>query len=249
MLRSRSSLHRRSVRSFAAPLVVASGYSTSFSLTENPISEGGVWQRGAAEGLDWNNPQTNGVGAFGGAFTLGFDDAIAHLKTSQRAYAANQYVQAVVKRTSGYFPPASDHEIELLTRFSISANDAHGYETLFGLNQSQGYIAVVKWLGTLGSYTPVWDPGAGSISPLVDGDTVRVENTGNAIRIYINGVKVGPSGANNTGVGTNDVDLTTSPGGGLTVWGSGQPGIGFWPHDTSQTLTAYGWKSFAAGDL
>jgi hypothetical protein len=33
-------------------------YSTTFPLTENPISEGGSWTNGGATGLDWANVQT-----------------------------------------------------------------------------------------------------------------------------------------------------------------------------------------------
>ena len=42
----------------AAP-VGPNTYSTSFGLTENPISEGGVWINGAVTGVDWNNVQTS----------------------------------------------------------------------------------------------------------------------------------------------------------------------------------------------
>jgi hypothetical protein len=43
-------------------------YATSFSLTENPISEGGKWINGGVTGLDWGNVQTctncsSGVGS------------------------------------------------------------------------------------------------------------------------------------------------------------------------------------------
>src|SRR5215813_11451279 len=40
-------------------------YSTTFPLTENPISEGGSWTNGGATGLDWANVQTTPGLSFG----------------------------------------------------------------------------------------------------------------------------------------------------------------------------------------
>ena len=38
-----------------APAAQAMSYSTTFPLTENPISEGGRWLGGASVGLDWGD--------------------------------------------------------------------------------------------------------------------------------------------------------------------------------------------------
>ncbi len=196
------------------------------------MSEGGKWVDGKAVGGGWNNPLSAGGKAYAsvlsGATGNRYDDSVAHLSTSVQAFNANQYAQATVYLVSGY--TATSHEVELLLRFSISSNNAHGYEILWGIS---GYIAVVRWNGAPGSYTAIYDPGVGSIPVPRDGDVLRAEISGNTITVQRNG----------STVATVDV---TSPGG--TVWSSGQPGIGFWPVDGA-TPKNYGWKSFEAGNL
>lgn len=207
---------------------------TTFGTTENPISEGGIWVRGAAEGDDWNNPLTTGGHAVASvASGLGgsrYDDSIAHLSTSYRSFAANQYAKGTVYKAAGYDPDGS-HEIELLLRWNITSGNARGYETLIGITASnQGYIAIVRWNGSLGSYTALYDPGAGSIALPADGDVFEARISGTTITVYRNGSAI--SGATAT-------DSTYS---------SGQPGIGFWPVDGALP-GSYGWAYFEAGDL
>jgi hypothetical protein len=216
--------------------IVSAGtsYSTNFALTENPLSEGGIWKVGKADGGQWNDPRTstNRCYASTNADTGSsrYADDVAHLKTSFKTFSPNQFAQATVFRQAGY-SPAGGHEVELLLRFTISANDAHGYEILWG---HSGYIAIVRWNGPLGSYTPLFDPGSGSIPPPVEGDTLRAEIVGNIISAYRNG--------SSTPVARVDV---SSAG---TVYASGQPGVGFWPVDGSVAQNL-GWKAFSAGDL
>ena len=204
-------------------------YTTSFDQTENPLSEGGTWINGKAVGLDWNNVKTESGRAVGSVL-LGasrYADDIAIL--SGPAFAANQYAQATVYLAPGYSPPGN-HEVELLLRFSVSAHDAHGYEVLWG---RAGYIAIVRWNGPVGNYTPLYDPGVGSIPQPVDGDVLRAEISGNRITVYRNGSSVA------------SVDITSAGG---AVYSTGQPGIGFWPVDGA-TPENYGWKTFDAGGL
>jgi len=206
-------------------------YSTTFNFTENPISDGGKWINGKADGLDWNNPRTVPGEAFASTLSgLGlsrYADSIAHLSTSLVAtFAADQYAEGTVYHAAGYNPGASSgHELELLLRFQITLNNARGYEVLWGI---QGYIAIVRWNGALGNYTPLYDPGLGSISVPADGDVLRAEITGNTITVYKNGSLV----------------ATVSD----STYATGQPGMGFWPVDgaTPQNL---GWKSYRAGNL
>ena len=208
-------------------------YSTVFNSTENPISEGGAWIDGKEVGLDWNNPRTLPGQAF--ASTLSgllagsdplrrYDDSIAHLSTSVATFASNQYAQGTVYKAAGYTTSGS-HEVELLLRFQTTAHNARGYEILWGIS---GYVAIVRWNGPLGNYTPLYDPGVGSISVPADGDVLRAEIIGSTISVYKNG---------------NLVKSVTD-----TTYASGQPGMGFWPVDgaTPQNL---GWKSFQAGNL
>jgi hypothetical protein len=195
-------------------------YSTSFPATESPLSEGGKWLNGKALGVYWNDAQSVPGKAFGAAFTPYYDDDIAVLTTS---FGANQYAEATVYRAANYSPGVS-HEVELLLRFQITPNNARGYEVLWG---HAGNMAVVRWNGPLGDYTPLLDNV--QIGPAVDGDVLRAEITGGVIKVFKNGVLVGTSPPNST-------------------WTDGQPGIGFWPKPGA-TLQNYGWKKFKAGNL
>ena len=215
---------RDSAEANAAPSPIpAASYSTNFGLTENPISEGGKWINGKAVGIDWNNVQSVPGKAYAADFTglpSRYSDPIAHLNTS---FTANQYAQGTVSRVPGYRNTNDLHEIELLLRFQITANNARGYEVLWG---QDGQMAIVRWNGPLGSYTPLVDNL--QIGAAVDGDVLRVEIIGNVIRAYRNGALVATA---------TDSSYST-----------GQPGMGFWPTPGS-TLQSYGWKRFEAGSL
>jgi hypothetical protein len=201
-------------------------YTTSFDLTENPLSEGGRWITGKLVGLDWNNPLTESghvrASVRSGLTGNRYDDSIAHLSDSFVDFSPNQYVQATVYRAPGYAPSGSKHEVELLLRFAIAAHNARGYEVLWGWD---GDFAVVRWNGPLGNYTTLY---SNFLEQLVDGDVVRAEINGSTIRVYKNGV------------------LKAAPTDG--TFSDGQPGIGFWPVDSS-TPANYGWKDVAAGNL
>jgi hypothetical protein len=204
----------------APPPPPGASFSTNFNSTENPISASGQWINGKVVGLDWNNAQSVPGEAYGAAFATGYDDDIAVLNIT---FTANQYAQGTVHRLPGY-SPGVNHEIELLLRFQITANNARGYEVLWA---HQGNMAIVRWNGPLGNYTPLVDNLV--IGQAVDGDVLRAEITGSVIKVYKNGSLV-----------------ATSPSD--TTWTTGQPGIGFWPKPGA-TLKSYGWKNFQAGSL
>src|SRR5262249_55008869 len=109
-------------------------------------------------------------------------------------------------------------------------HDAHGYEVLWGI---PGYMAVVRWNGPVTSYTPIYDPGTGSIPKPKDGDVLRAQINGNIIQVFVNGTQVGPN-----------IDVSSAG----NVWTSGQPGMGFWPVDGAIPGN-YGWKAWQAGNL
>jgi hypothetical protein len=218
-----------------APAAGTSPFSTSFpSTAENPISEGGKWVNGKAVGLDWNDVQTVPGKAYAsrnsGLASSRYDDSITHLSTSFMAFPANQYAQGTVFRAPSYDPSPGLHEAELHLRFQTTAHNARGYEVMWGIT---GYLAIVRWNGALGDYTPIVDTGNPGIGAPADGDVLRAEISGNIITIYKNGSSV------------KTVDVTSIPG---TVWGDGQPGMGFWPVDGS-TAANYGWKNYQAGNL
>jgi hypothetical protein len=208
-------------------------YAINFTLTENPISDGGKWVNGMAAGLYWNNVQSIPGKAYAGMPSglngSRYDDSIAHLDASFFAFPPNQYAQGTVYRAPGYDPSPSFHEVELHLRFQTTAGNARGYEVMWGIT---GYLAIVRWDGPLGVYTPLLDTGDPGIGAPVDGDVLRAEIRGNALTIYKNGSVV------------NSIDVTSVG----AVWADGQPGMGFWPVDGSIPEN-YGWKNFEAGAL
>ncbi len=212
----------------ATTQAVANSYTTNFVATENPISESGNWINGKAKGVDWNNVKTANGRATATVVSGNpsrYNDSIAKLNSS---FSSNQYAQATVYRASGYDPSPSGHEVELLLRFNITPNSASGYEILWG---APGYLAVVRWNGPLGDYTPLLDTGLPGIGPAVDGDVFRAEINGNTIAVLKNGSVVAT------------VDIRSSGG---AVYTTGQPGMGFWPVDGA-SIDKFGWKSYTAG--
>jgi hypothetical protein len=204
-------------------------YSTNFNLTENPITEAGNWICGKAVGLDWNNPLSASGKAYASVLSgltgRRYDDSIAHLNPSFLTFNPNQYAQGTVYRVSGYSPAGSKHEVELLLRFQITAHRARGYEVLWGHN---GDFAIVRWNGPIGDFKILGFTGPGP-GRAVDGDVLRAEIVGNIIRVFKNGSLVG----------TGPSDAT---------WADGQPGMGFWPVDSSTPIN-YGWKNYEAGNI
>jgi hypothetical protein len=213
----------------ATPVAVVPSYSTNFNLTENPISEGGNWVGGKAVGLDWNNPLSAAGKAYASVLSglsgRRYDDSVAHLNASFLTFNANQYAQGTVYRVPGYSPAGSKHEVELLLRFQITAHHARGYEVLWGHG---GDFAIVRWNGLIGDYKDLGFTGPGP-GTAVDGDVLRAEIIGDVIRVFKNGSLVG--------TGPSD-----------TMWTDGQPGMGFWPVDSSAPVS-YGWKNYEAGNL
>lgn len=187
----------------APPPGAAVTYSTTFDLTENPISEGGRWLN---TGTLWTPVRTANGLAFG---TNGpqnaYDDSYAYLS----GFGPNQQGEAVV-----YVDPAllgDPHEVELLLRWADSPGNARGYECLFHFN---GQIQLMRWNGGFGQFDEI--PGAtGSKSlgrALVTGDVIKATISGNTINAYINGVLLS--------------QVTDS------MWPTGQPGIGFFKRTT-----------------
>jgi len=197
------------------------GYSTTFTSAENPISDGGRWRNGKAQGGYWNDVQTVPGKAYGAQVVNGYDDDIAVLTTS---FNPNQYAQATVTRASAYSPGVA-HEVELLLRFQITNGNARGYEVLWG---QQGYLNIIRWNGSLGDFTGIVSIEGWQIGPAVEGDVLRAEVVGDTISVYRNGSLVASARDSR--------------------WTDGQPGMGFWPTPGS-TPQNYGWKYYEAGSL
>lgn len=186
-------------------------YSTSFSATENPISEGGRWTNGGDTGSDWQNVRTTTGSpnkAYGtGDSPGGSTDNIAILS----GFPANQSAQATVFIGSGY-TPGSTHEVELLLRFQITANSARGYEVDFSFGGS--LVQIIRWDGTIEDFHPLGntptDPGG-----LASGDVLNATMVGNLITVYKNGSSISTVTDNTFADGNPGMGFFMRPGGTL----------------------------------
>jgi hypothetical protein len=209
------------------------GFTTSFPLTENPVSEG-RWINGGTTGLDWQNTRTTPGLAFGVGVSAGYDDCIACV-SGVGVNTTSHFAQGTCHRVGGYVPPDS-HESELLVGWSISAHVAKGYEISWGI----GLLPQpVRWNGAYGDFTVLgaagWtDTPSGSYgSALVDGDVVKVAYAvigGNVtLTLYRNGAQI--------------LTVQDTSAGKIL---SGQPGLGSFAR-AGATMSSYCWSSFTAG--
>jgi hypothetical protein len=214
-----------SVTSNSATLTVNSGaqetYSTTFPLTENPISESGNWINGGTVGLDWSNVQTTGgVKAWGTQVPSGqgYNDSIAVLKGSWGTDESVTVVSAI--------QPSATNEIEIILHGTITAHNAQLYEVTCSL----GYQGMAKWLGPLGSFTGIGTFNTGVSCPAGTVYTATATTNGDGsvtLNAYINGTLV------------NTYTDTSSP------YTGGSPGIGFWIGSSGNNNDA-GISSFSA---
>jgi hypothetical protein len=203
---------------------LARTYSTTFPLTENPISEGGNWISGDAVGLDWADVCTTpgfAIGLESGG--TGFDDATALLTGT---WGSNQIASAVIFTTNRMSIPYE--EIEVRLRSSLSPHNCDGYEVLFSMKPDAGcYVQIVRWNGPLGDFTYVAQA-FGSQYVVNTGDTISGSISNHILTAYINGAPV-----------LQGTDSTYS---------SGSPGIGIFIQGASGVNHDYGVTSFTATD-
>ena len=208
-------------------------YSTTFPLTENPISEGGNWINGTSASTSWASVRTTTSFAFGNSTVGTYGDATALVTGS---WGPEQTVQATVHIVS---PPTSgDAEVELRLRSAISPNSINGYEILCSVNPNSVYLQIVKWMGPINSFSYVQQGGStlcreGDVLKATITTTTSGGTTSAVIKAYVNDVLT------LTGTDTNV--------GGTGPYLSGSPGVGFYNHGGSDP-TMYGFSSFTASD-
>jgi hypothetical protein len=206
---------------FAASVAPAESYSTTFPLTENPISEGVNWINGGTVGLDWYNVATTPGLAFGtqpsGGF--GYDDSTALLTGTWGPTQTVSAVVHIVNADNGQF-----EEVELRLRSSISAHSCTGYEFNFGVKSGDPYAQIVRWNGALGNWTGL---DGRTVAPITNGTVVKATAVNNTLTTYINGVAI------------FSVTDSTFP--------TGNPGIGFYLAGDGFGSN-YGFSSFNATD-
>src|SRR5882724_11821469 len=160
-------------------------YTTHFSLTEDPISEGDNWIGGLTVGLDWSNIQTTRARAYGSVLSPGnYNDPTALLTGS---WGPNQTAQATV-----YSINQSDaiyEEVELRLRSALSAHQCTGYEIDFRVSSSStAYLAIVRWNGAVGNFTYLVTY-RGARYGVSNGDVIKASIIGTTIRVYKNGMQ------------------------------------------------------------
>lgn len=211
-------------------------FTTSFPATENPISQGGIWTRGLAEGLSWTNPATGLASdstthvAYGARVSSNaFDDAIAHLSL----YSADHWCQGTIYNDGSV---TGLPEVELLIRWAITANNARGYEVDI---LSDGRCIPVRWNGALSNFT------LGSTfttnASMLNNAVWRAQIVGNILSCTCNGNPV------------FSIDITSHFGAGA-VWSSGNPGMGYYgnngtPDPNTQANRHFALKAYSAGNL
>src|SRR6185436_4324590 len=117
-------------------------YSTSFPLTEDPISEGGNWQT-TTTGTFNNLVSTSGGNAFG-LGSSGTNDSVACLVG---AYGRDQTVTCTAFKGGA----SGSAEIEIHLRCQILTNQVKTYE--IDILPSVDACVIVKWNGDQGDFT------------------------------------------------------------------------------------------------
>ena len=202
-------------------IIINGSYSTNFSATENPISEGGVWINGEATGIDWGNVATIPGLAYGTSLNSQFADPTAVLAGS---WASDQWAQGTVEIDGSV--SGGPHEVELRLNTTITPHSITGYEILFSVNPNDPYIQIVRWNGALNDFTYLNVVSMDGVSMgVADGDVVKATHIGNTITVYKNGIQV--------------LQATDS------TYSTGSPGIGF--YDSVDTnWTSFGFSHFSA---
>ena len=212
-------------------------YSTTFPATEVPVSQGGLWLNGKADGIDWQNCDTlagspNKI--YGDALVgvSGADDCISIMKGD---WGKSQYVECTAFIDPAYVPIAN-HEIELLLQFRISANFAKGYEWNFSLQSGLHQLAKWEGDGTLGNLITVLTAnGPHNALVPVTGDKIRFTQLIDGSFVLTQNGSLIDTWAEDSGTAIYE---TFAPGVGFFV----RPGAGQDPQKAC-------WSSFVAGSL
>ena len=162
----------------------------------------------------WTDVQTADGIAFGtNGITNTYDDSYALLIGP---FGADQTAEAVVYRNQS-LSPGPTHEVELLLRFSDDSGNARGYECLFSW---YGGIAIVRWNGAFGDFTPLATTGSGSVGrELVTGDKIKASIVGNVISTYVNSVLVARATDSTFTTGKPGISFFVRPGGNPALLG------------------------------
>lgn len=206
----------------------ANTYSSSFPLSENPISEDNQWINGGTVGLDWTNIRTiGGVAAVGTqpGNDQEYNDSTAVLAGN---WASDQQIQATVYLDNAGDPPSAGEEVELRLRTTISPHSITGYEITCSVSTDpqKTYFQIIRWEGPLGAFTEI----AWANYKVQNGDVITAIAQGKTISAYVNGNPVPICSA-------NDAKFL-----------DGSPGIGTWLWGQTGVNANYGFSNVSATD-
>jgi hypothetical protein len=198
-------------------------YLTTFSSSENPISESGAWS-----GIDTRRTQmaTSGGRCFGTQVGGAFDDSVALLAT---AWPADVQVTGTVFRgsTSGI------EELEIMVRGAQTTTTTTGYEINYAHDGQ--YVNVYRWEGGIN---------LADFVPLIPENTHSIPgglSTGNQIRVRIQGDTI--TALYNKGAGWMTVFTASDTSvGGHAKYASGRPGIGAFKTSGSGALDQFAFE-------
>jgi hypothetical protein len=219
---------------------IARTYTTTFSATENPISEGGNWQSGQSAGNNlFGDIRTIGTMAYGVSMPTQFGDPTAILTGT---WGANQQAQATVRIVTT--PPATyEVEVRLRTTINPTNHTISGYEVYCSTRSSDPYCHIARWNGPNGSYCNI-ESSIPSIY-LINGDILKGTVTGtNPVTITGTAIRGGSTIATWT---ATDTGQNCSPGGAGGPFTSGSPGIGFYDNQDGN-WSYFGFSQFIATD-
>lgn len=206
-------------------------YKTNFSRAENPISEGGKWVNGRADGVDWTDVRTTPGFAFGTEIggnrpdPQKYDDSTALLKGT---WGPNQTVEATVRSVNPNQDGKVWEEVELRLRSLISPHNCTGYEVMFRCTKiPQAYCNIARWEGPLGKFTMLKET-RGAEYGVKSGDVVKATMIGKILTVYINGVQ--------------KIQLSDDK------FAIGNPGVGYYLEGATGLIGDFGFSSFMATD-
>lgn len=207
---------------------------TLFSTAETPITFGGFAKNGLADGLDWQNFNSDGTGiGYGAVVSTGFDDCTITLQGYPSLSTTKQYVKGTVFRAGG-FTPAGNPEIELRAFTTISAHSIVGYEMDWPFS---GNLQPVYWNGAVGDFRTTG-------FTLVSGTNPSSPANGDVIEVY------GEFGPKPTfTIKYNGVQQCVWRDDDVGAGGSGYPGLGaFALSGTNADMKKWCFSKFEAGN-
>jgi hypothetical protein len=224
--------------------IVTSGtsYSTEFTVTENPLSEGGRWASPPQpSGIKWTRMVSDAAMASGTGVAYGtngakntYDDSYAKFVGFEFPSATSIEIVAILYRSPSLARGSAYPEKELWFCIDDGVNGAdaflRGYEVM--LNPG-GFSNMGKWLGGQTSdQIPVF-PNAGGVGDVPDGAefkaTITRSGSTNTISMYYNGVL--------------QYQNTDTNFGGMASYSIGRPGFGAFGRPGQPAHELFGFRS------